>query len=181
MRFRPLVRAWRAVLPDLSGWKRLSQLQRTLLILAAVSTLIFGIIGAIVANSASPAGNSLLGGSRPTLIPIRRADWNGVPLHPEADLLRLVTPDSSEYTVVGDAAAVGGWFEQAWTELGLRYDGTSALDGTAFRWFAVSASITSDPTSGFRASGHIFGFRRFGYAVVPAGGGRCTITLIRTN
>jgi hypothetical protein len=147
-----------------------------LLVVGALCLVAFGIIGAVITNGAPLPGRETTQG-----LSVRRPDWHGVPLHPEADFLSTLSADSSQYTVVGDAAAVSAWFEREWTGIGLHYVETTSLDGTTFRWFETADRITSDQTSGFRTSGHIFGYRRFGYAVTPSESGRSTITLIRLN
>jgi hypothetical protein len=113
--------------------------------------------------------------------PVRLSNWHGVPLHPDAVLLRDFGADSSEYSLAGDAATISDWFEREWTALGLHYVETVSRDGVAMRWFETTDGLTSDPMAGFRTSGHIFGFRRFGYAVDLVGPGRCKVILLRTN
>jgi hypothetical protein len=149
--------------------------RRVLLGLGVLCLIGFGIIGALIGNSASPDTSA-------TAAPaIRYTDWHGVPLHPDAVLLKTLSIDSSEYTVLGDTASVGDWFEREWTAIGLHAVESTSLDGATYRWFEVPDGIRSDQGAGFRTSGHIFGYRRFGYAVTPSEAGSCTITLIRMH
>ena len=149
--------------------------RRLLLGLGMLCLIGFGIIGALIGNSASPNTSAT------AALAIRHADWHGVPLHPDALFVKTLLIDSSEYTVVGDAASVGDWFDREWPAIGLRAVETTSLDGVTYRWFEVPEGIRSDRGAGFRTSGHIFGYRRFGYAVAPSEAGGCTIILIRKH
>lgn len=136
--------------------------RRVLLIGGVLCLTVFGVIGAVIGNSASSVNKSAT-----AALSIRRADWHGVPLHPEAEFLRVLTPDSSQYTVAGDATTVGGWFKREWTRIGLRFVEMISRNGTTFRFFETSDNI--------------FGYRVFGYAVAETAPGTSTVTLIRLN
>jgi hypothetical protein len=163
--------------PVLDRRAKRQRLVRWVLIGFAVLCLtIFCIIGAIVANSATSSEPA------PTpSIAIRRADWHGVPQHPDAVPLRALGDDADQFVIADTPAAIGEWYEQAWTAFGLHYVETTSRDGMAIRWFETATGIASDRTAGFRADGNIFGYRRFGYAVTSTGPGGCTIILMRTN
>jgi hypothetical protein len=165
VRFRRTATSERAPLWERRAARR-RLLRRALLVVGVLSLAVFGIIGAVIGNSASPDTSAT------AALAIKRADWHGVPLHPDAVFLRTLSVDSSQYTATGGAATVGDWFEREWNGIGLRYVETASLDGTTFRWFEVTDGITS---------GHIFGYRRFGYVVAPSESGSCTITLIRAH
>jgi hypothetical protein len=114
MRFRSTAASERA-----TQWERKAARQqfirRALLVFGVLCLILFGIIGAVIANRASSDTSAT------TDLAIKRVDWHGVPLHPDAVFLKPISMDSSQYTVTGDAANVGDWFERQWTALGLRY------------------------------------------------------------
>jgi len=141
-------------------------IQRVLLALGVLCLIVFGIIGAIVGNGATSSERD------PTSnIIIRHAVWHGIPQHPEADLLRTLSDDSGQFVVLGDAAAVSNWFEQAWAGFGLRYVETSTRNGVTFRFFQSGGNLDDS----------IFGYRLFGYSVAQTSSDSCTVTLIRVN
>jgi hypothetical protein len=161
---------WRAV--------RRQLLQRALLGFGALCLVVFGVIGAVIANSASRLDPE---SARATLGPIVRPDWHGVPQHPKAALLRALNNDSGQFVIADTSAAIGEWYDREWSAFGLHYAETTSRDGMTIRWFETTKGLTSDPMTGFRTDGHIFGFRRFGYAITSTESGRCTVTLMRTN
>ena len=174
MRFRKIATSGRAPLWERRAARR-RLLRRALIVVGVFSLVVFGIIGAVIGNSASPDKSAT------AAVAIKHVDWHGVPLHPGAGFLRTISLDSSQYTVPDAAPTVGAWFEREWTAIGLRYVETAFLDGTTFQWFETTEGLRSDQGAGFRTSGHIFGYRRFGYLVDSSESGICIITLIRAH